>query len=203
MTERARRLRAPDARTAGRAAPARGARTPTRTRSRPRPGRPGAGPAPGRLPGLPDRAGRPDRGPGPSCAACPAPGRCPPTSWPGWTPRSPSAPADLGAGTIAGLGTVLPMPDPAARRGGSARLAESRLTKSLVAAAAVGLIGLGGYAAINRSRSSGAGAGAQLGVRCGRGRGRRGQLAPPDPDLAAVRPRRAARRTRRPTSRAR
>jgi hypothetical protein len=55
--------------------------------------------------------------------------------------------------------TVLPMTSRAERSGTLARLAESRLTKTLVAAAAVGLIGVGGYAAIGRT-GGGSGGGA-------------------------------------------
>ena len=47
--------------------------------------------------------------------------------------------------------TVLPMPARPERGGVFGRVAESRLTKSLVAAAAVGLIAVGGYAAISRT----------------------------------------------------
>jgi hypothetical protein len=51
-------------------------------------------------------------------------------------------------------GNVLPLRPPEARGGRLGRLAESRLTKSLVAAAAIVLIAAGGYAAINRTGNS-------------------------------------------------
>lgn len=53
--------------------------------------------------------------------------------------------------------TVLPMHPRDERTGLLGRLAESRVTKSLVAAAAVALIGVGGYAAIQRGGGSTAG----------------------------------------------
>jgi hypothetical protein len=56
--------------------------------------------------------------------------------------------------------TVLPMRAREERTGLLGRLAESRVTKSLVAAAAVALIGVGGYAAIQRGPSSSGGASA-------------------------------------------
>jgi hypothetical protein len=60
-----------------------------------------------------------------------------------------------GARTVsAAAGNVLPLRPPDARSGWLGRLAESRLTKSLVAAAAIVLIAAGGYAAINRTGNS-------------------------------------------------
>jgi hypothetical protein len=84
----------------------------------------------------------------------------------------------------AGPATVLPMTPRRERTGTLARLAESRLTKSLVAAAAVGLIAVGGYAAIGRS-SSGAHDGASTASSGGAGGAK---AAAPDSarDLASV-----------------
>jgi hypothetical protein len=59
--------------------------------------------------------------------------------------------------------TVLPMTTRSERRGALVRLSESRLTKSLVAAAAVGLIAVGGYAAIGRSAGGPGGVAASTG----------------------------------------
>ena len=60
-----------------------------------------------------------------------------------------------GARTVsAAAGNVLPLRPPEARSGWLGRLTESRLTKSLVAAAAIVLIAAGGYAAINRTGNS-------------------------------------------------
>jgi hypothetical protein len=60
-------------------------------------------------------------------------------------------------------GTVLPMRPESARASWLGRLAESRVTKTLVAAAAVVLIGVGGYAAINRTSSTSDSAGSSGG----------------------------------------
>lgn len=71
--------------------------------------------------------------------------------------RLDSALASAGTTTVAPPASVVPL-RPAERRSGVlGRLAESRVTKSLVAAAAVGLIGIGGYSAISRNTSSTAG----------------------------------------------
>lgn len=67
----------------------------------------------------------------------------------GATSAHPTAPA-----------TVVPLDSTRRRSGALARLAESRITKSLVAAAAVGLIGVGGYAAINRNQQTSTAGGA-------------------------------------------
>ncbi len=61
-------------------------------------------------------------------------------------------------------GTVLPMRPESARTSRLGRLAESRVTKSLVAAAAVVLIGVGGYAAINHTSSTSGSAGSSAGA---------------------------------------
>jgi hypothetical protein len=80
--------------------------------------------------------------------------------------------------------TVLPMVRRPERSGVLGRLAESRLTKVLVAAAAVGLIALGGYAAIGRSGSgSGGGASTASGQAAG---GSKAAAAPRALDLATV-----------------
>jgi hypothetical protein len=60
-------------------------------------------------------------------------------------------------------GTVLPMRTESARASRLGRLVESRVTKSLVAAAAVVLIGVGGYAAINHTSSTSGSAGSSAG----------------------------------------
>jgi hypothetical protein len=80
--------------------------------------------------------------------------------------------------------TVLPMVRRAERSGVLGRLAESRLTKGLVAAAAVGLIALGGYAAIGRSDS---GSGGAASTASGKAAGGSKALTPEEkPNLASV-----------------
>jgi hypothetical protein len=71
--------------------------------------------------------------------------------------RLDSALASAGTTTVAAPATVVPLRASERRSGVLGRLAESRLTKSLVAAAAVGLIGIGGYSAISRNPSGTAG----------------------------------------------
>jgi predicted anti-sigma-YlaC factor YlaD len=71
--------------------------------------------------------------------------------------RSPSGTTARSAGSavdVASAGNVLPMAGRAERTGVLGRLAESRVTKSLVAAAAVVLIGAGGYAALHRNSAN-------------------------------------------------
>lgn len=101
----------------------------------------------------------------------------------GWLRRAPSPgpmPSDVVTRIEAALatarrddvpvGTVLPLRPDSARTSLLARIAESRATKTLVAAAAVVAIGVGGYAAINQNSSrngssaSSAGAGTTSGA---------------------------------------
>ncbi|MFL6099301.1 MAG: anti-sigma factor family protein [Actinomycetales bacterium] len=74
--------------------------------------------------------------------------------------RLDSALANAGTRNVAAPATVVPLRSPERRSGVLGRLAESRLTKSLVAAAAVGLIGIGGYSAINRQTGTAGGSSA-------------------------------------------
>lgn len=94
----------------------------------------------------------------------------------GWLRRVPSPgpmPTDVATRLDAALatarrddspsGTVLPMRAESARVSRLGRLVESRVTKSLVAAAAVVAIGIGGYSAINHATSTGGSAGSSGG----------------------------------------
>lgn len=71
--------------------------------------------------------------------------------------RLDSALASAGTTTVTAPATVVPLRARERRSGVLGRLAESRVTKSLVAAAAVGLIGIGGYSAISRNTNGTAG----------------------------------------------
>jgi predicted anti-sigma-YlaC factor YlaD len=71
--------------------------------------------------------------------------------------RSPNGTTARSAGSavdVTSAGNVLPMAGRAERTGRLGRLAESRVTKSLVAAAAVALIGAGGFAALHRNSAN-------------------------------------------------
>jgi hypothetical protein len=72
--------------------------------------------------------------------------------------RTPNGTTGRSAGPgvdVAAAGNVLPMAGRAERAGVLGRLAESRVTKSLVAAAAVVLIAAGGFAALHRNNNAG------------------------------------------------
>ena len=103
--------------------------------------------ASGRVPAMPGRARRPDRGPG-WLRRVPGPGPMPSDV----VARLDAALAGARREPPASSATVLPMRTERST-GWLGRIAESRATKSLVAAAAVGLIGIGGYAAINHTDS--------------------------------------------------
>ena len=113
--------------------------------------------------------------------------------------RSPNGAPGRAAGhgvDVAAAGNVLPMAGRAERAGVLGRLAESRVTKSLVAAAAVALIAAGGFAALHNNNSGGSTTGGASSAAAGaQGRGRPGRRAGPRCPSGS-----AARSTRRPTS---